>query len=163
MPDILNKSEVILIAAVSENGVIGKKNALPWYLPEDLKRFRRLTLGHPIIMGRKTYGSIGRVLPKRRNIIITRDQNFKADGVETFQSIEAAFKACQEADKVFIIGGGEIFKLAMPFAQKIEMTRVHKNVDGDVYFPEIKAGEWQEISREPHESYSFITYERRPR
>ena len=151
--------EVIVIAAVAENGVIGKQGGLPWHLPEELKRFKRLTMGNPIIMGRKTHESIGRVLPGRRNIVLS-SSDLKAPGIDVFSSLEAALAACQNVQKVFIIGGGQIFKQALPLAQKIELTRVHQHIAGDVYFPEIKLKEWQVVATEPHDGYTFITFQR---
>ena len=155
-------SKVIIIAAVAENGVIGKNNALPWHLPEDFAHFKKLTTDHTVIMGRKTFESIGRPLPKRRNIILTRDTGCEAVGVEIFQNFESALKACNKEEKVFVIGGQQVYELALPFAETIELTRVHKNVEGDAFFPTIDLNIWQELAREPHDGFSFITYHRKP-
>lgn len=158
---------IALVVAVSENGVIGSKNGLPWHLPADLKKFKKLTTGHAIIMGRKTWESIGRPLPDRRMLVVTRDPaKLAGQPVEAFASLEAALAAAGE-DEVFVIGGGEIFREALPRAGRVYLTRVHADIAGDVTFPELPAGEWHEVSREDHEpdekhphAYSFLTYER---
>jgi len=154
------------VVAISENHVIGKDNKLLWYLPNDLKHFKEITTGHTIIMGRKTYESVGKPLPKRRNIIITR-QDIIIEGCEVVNSIEAALALCAGEDEVFIVGGAEIYKLAMHLTNRIYLTIVHKKFDGDSFFPEINKQEWKEVSREDHQPdeknslpYSFITLER---
>ena len=130
------------IAAMSENRVIGKENKLPWHIPEDLQYFKEMTLGKIIIMGRKTFESIGRPLPKRKNIVITRQKNFDAKGAEVFENLDQtlafAEKNSQEAKEVFIVGGAEIYKLALPKIQKFYTTIIHKNFDGDAFFPEFE-------------------------
>lgn len=155
---------VSFIVAMSENRVIGRDNQLPWHISEDLKRFKRLTLGHPIIMGRKTFDSLGKPLPKRRNIVITRNQNLVLDGAEICQSLDDALELVKDEPEVFVIGGAEIFKMAMPLANKIYLTVVHKNVDGDVYLPEIPS-DFFEVTREKHVendiSFSFVDLERK--
>lgn len=136
---VKSNPKVSLIVAVSENGVIGKSNALPWYIPEDLKRFKAITTGHPIIMGRKTHQAIGRPLPDRTNIVITRDKTFKAEGIIVVHSLDEALKQAQgkEGDEeIFIIGGGEIFAQSMDLADKIDLTLVKAKIEGDVYFPD---------------------------
>lgn len=161
---------ISLIAAASENNVIGNKGKLPWNLPADLKYFRTVTQGHPVIMGRKTFQSIGRVLPKRRNIVVSRHE-FPQTPLEfdVAHSVEEAIALCKDdpSGEVFIIGGGEIYEQAMPLANRIYLTRVHATVEGDAYFPKIDAKEWKEISREDHEAdaenpakYSFIVFSR---
>ena len=125
-----------LIAAVSKNWVIGNNNTLIWKLPADLKRFKEITSGHPVIMGRKTYESIGRPLPNRRNIIITRDVNYSVDGCEVTHSLTDALELVKDSE-VFIIGGGEIYQQSMSIADRIYLTIVHENFNGDTYFPEI--------------------------
>jgi dihydrofolate reductase len=130
---------VSIIVAVSENNVIGKKGELPWYIPEDLKRFKALTTNHPIIMGRKTHESIGRPLPNRTNIIITRDESFKSEGCVVTNSLDEALKIAKDSDgsdEIFIIGGGEIYSQAMDKVDKIHMTLIKGTLDGDVYFPD---------------------------
>ena len=160
---------ISLIVAVGKNNVIGTEGKLPWRLPADLKHFKKLTEGHSIIMGRKTHESIGRALPGRRNIVITRNPDFRADGIEVAHSLEEAIKMSKAAfdTEVFVIGGGEIYKMAMPLADRIYFSRVHTSVAGDAFFPEIDLAEWAETSRETHQSdeknqypYSFIVYER---
>lgn len=154
------------VVAISENHVIGKDNKLLWYLPNDLKHFKEITTGQTIIMGRKTYESVGKPLPKRRNIIITR-QNITIEGCEVVNSIEAALALCAGEEEVFIVGGAEIYKLSLHLTDRIYLTVVHKQFDGDSFFPEINKQEWKEISREDHQPdeknslpYSFIMLER---
>jgi dihydrofolate reductase len=157
---------VTIVVAISENHVIGKDNKLLWYLPNDLKHFKEITTGHTVIMGRKTYESVGKPLPKRRNIIITR-QAITIDGCEVVNSIEAALGLCAGEDEVFIVGGAEIYKQSLPLTDRIYLTVVHKEFDGDSFFPEIKKREWKEVHREDYQPdeknslpYSFITLER---
>jgi dihydrofolate reductase len=154
-----------IIVATSRNRVIGNDNTLIWNLPADLKNFKRLTTGSAIIMGRKTYESIGKPLPYRRNIIITRDKNYKVDNCEIVNSLEEALLICFE--NCFIIGGGEIYKQVLPIADEIYLTLIDEDFEGDTYFPEIKEEEWFEVSKEYFEpdeknkhKYSFIKYER---
>lgn len=157
-----------LIVAKASNNVIGDKNNLIWHLPNDLKHFKNLTTGHPIIMGRKTYESLGRPLPNRTNIIITRDQNFIDDQIIITHSLEQAFaKANEIQEDVFVIGGGEIYKQAMEYVDVIYLTEVHHEFNGDTYFPEIDEESFEEVERVHHMkdekhpySYSFITYKR---
>jgi dihydrofolate reductase len=149
-----------IIVAMSKNRVIGNANTLIWHLPEDLKRFKELTTGNTIVMGRKTYESIGRPLPNRRSIIITRDTEYKVDGCEVVNSLEEALELSN--NDCFIIGGGEIYRQAMDKADRIYLTRINKDFEGDTTFPEI--GEWyesdcQEFKNDEFE-YSFIQYER---
>ncbi len=127
-----------LIAAVAENRCIGHENRLPWHLPEDLKRFREITRGHPVIMGRKTFESIGRPLPQRQNIVISRDPNYSACGVETVTSLEQAIEkaSAQNPKEIFVIGGAEIYRLALPYADRLYLTLIHQEVPGDAFFPD---------------------------
>lgn len=155
-----------LIAAVARNGVIGRGNALPWRLSDDLKRFKALTMGHPIVMGRKTWESLGRPLPGRRNIVITRDRSYRADGATVVHSVDEALAAAPDADEVFVIGGAEIYALALPRADRLQLTELDANFDGDVRFPEFDRGRWRASFREDHAgvdglAYAFVTYERR--
>jgi dihydrofolate reductase len=157
---------VTIVVAISENHVIGKDNKLLWYLPNDLKHFKDITTGHTVIMGRKTYDSVGKPLPKRRNIIITR-QAITIEGCEVVNSIDVALALCKNEDEVFIVGGAEIYKQALHLTDRIYLTIVHKEFDGDSFFPEISIQEWKEVYREDHQPdeknslpYSFITYER---
>jgi dihydrofolate reductase len=148
-------------------GVIGRAGGLPWRLPDDLKRFKALTLGKTVIMGRKTFESIGRPLPQRRNIVVTRDPRFAALGIEVAASLEAALALCRQEPEVMVIGGAEIYRAALPLADKIELTRVEAEVDGDVHFPALDLAEWRESAREQHPAdarhvypMSFSTLER---
>jgi dihydrofolate reductase len=157
---------VSIVVAISENNAIGKDNKLLWHLPKDLKHFKEITTGGTVIMGRKTYDSVGRPLPNRRNIIITRQQ-IEIPGCEVVNSVEAALDLCRDEAEVFIVGGAEIYRLAMPLTDKIFLTIVHENFEADTYFPEIKPAIWKETDRQDHEPdeknplpYSFITLER---
>jgi dihydrofolate reductase len=151
---------IIMIAAASGNNVIGKDNDMIWRLPDDFKRFKALTTGHAIIMGRKTFESLPGILPNRTHVIVTRNKDYKVDGCEVESSLAEALITRTDA---FIIGGGEIYKQGMELADKIELTRVHANFDGDTFFPEINLNEWKLINEEFHDSdlkhqYSF-TYQ----
>ncbi len=137
-----------LIVAMAENGVIGRDGALPWHLPADLRRFKTLTMGHSMVMGRKTFESIGRVLPGRRSIVVSRDPEWRAEGAWTAPSLEAALALTATEAEVFVIGGAEIFRQALPRADRLYLTRVLAEVEGDVYFPELDASEWRLVSRE---------------
>ncbi|MEO5996343.1 MAG: dihydrofolate reductase [Chitinophagaceae bacterium] len=157
------------VVAASENNVIGINNKLPWYLPNDLKYFKNTTWAMPVIMGRKTYESTGRPLPGRTNIIITRQKDWKADGVIVASDMGQALKAAADTDskEAFIIGGGEIFKQYISKVDKIYITRIHANIKGDAYFPEIDEQQWKLISNldfpvdEKHEyAYSFQVWQR---
>lgn len=134
---------ITLIAACSENRVIGKNGTLIWHIPEDLKRFKKLTLGHPIVMGRKTFESIGKALPGRTNIILTRDKNFKADGCLVYNKMSDILELF-EKNNIFVIGGGEIYKQFLDKADRIELTLIHKNYEGDTFFPELE-NDWQVV------------------
>jgi dihydrofolate reductase len=157
---------VSAIVAMAENRVIGKNNQLPWHLPADLKHFKELTTGHSIIMGRKTYESIGKPLPNRENIILTRDKNYQAEGCKVVHAIEEAIKLAAHNKELFIIGGAEIYQQAMPYIHRIYLTVVHHYFEGDTYFPALN-NEWREISNERHEAdekndyaFSFVVLER---
>lgn len=157
---------ISIVVAIAQNNAIGKDNKLLWHLPKDLKHFKEITTGGTIIMGRKTYDSVGRPLPNRRNIVITRQQ-IEIPGCEVINSVEAALDLCRDEAEVFIIGGAEIYKLALPHTDKIYLTIVHQDFEADAYFPEIKEDIWKEIERQNHEPdeknplpYSFITLER---
>lgn len=144
-----NKPSLNIIAAMARNRVIGIHNTLPWRLPEDLKHFKSLTLGHHIIMGRKTYESIGRPLPGRRNLVLTRG-GFSAPGIEVVASIEEALARTAGAAEMMVIGGAEVFRLAMPWLDHMHLTRVHTVIDGDVFLPRLAPGDWREVRREDH-------------
>jgi dihydrofolate reductase len=149
--------------AVADNGVIGKGNDLPWHLPEDLKHFKQLTLGKAVLMGRKTFDSIfarlNGPLPNRKNIIITRQPDYTApEGVLVFHSLQEAIKDAPE--DIYVIGGAEIFKQALPYCEKAYITHIHGDYEGDAYLPEIDWSEWKKTESEPHENYEFATYEK---
>lgn len=147
--------KISLIVAVAENGVIGRGGALPWHVPSDLKTFRRITMGRPVIMGRTTYASIGKPLPGRNNIVVTRDAGFRVAGTDRAASIDEALdiarrKAAERGvDEIMVIGGAEIFALTLPLADRIYLTRIHARPDGDVTFPEPDRNIWREVSRSP--------------
>ncbi len=143
---------ISLIVAVSTNNVIGADGDLPWRLSDDLKRFKVVTMGKPIVMGRKTYESIGRPLPGRQNIVITRRNNFTADGCDVVQSTAAAVEVAGGADEVMVIGGSQIYAAFLPLAERIYLTRVHTEVDGDAFFPPIDEAEWRESAGESYEA-----------
>ena len=136
---------------------------MPWHLPEDLRFFKATTLGHPVIMGRKTYGSIGRALPGRRNVVVSRQANLQIDGVEIAHSLEAAVALCAEATEVFVIGGGELYALALPLATRMVLTEIDTELAGDTYFPAWDPTQWKEVARQagPAEAalrFSFVDY-----
>lgn len=134
---------VSIIVAVAENHVIGDNNRLIWHIPGDLKRFKAITMGHPIVMGRKTFESIGKPLPGRTNVIISRNKEFKAEGCLVYNSLRGALEALRHEKEVFIIGGGEIYRETLPIAQRIYLTKIHKSFPGDTFFPEINTDEWE--------------------
>lgn len=156
-----------LIVAMAENRTIGKDNALPWRLPADLRRFRRLTTGHPVIMGRRSYESIGRPLPERTNIVVTRHPGYQADGCLIAHTLEQALSIAQGAREVFVIGGAEMYAQTLERADRIYLTLVHAEVPGDTFFPAFDISTWRETDREAHGTddkhahrYSFVTLER---
>lgn len=132
-----------MIVAHADNRVIGKDNDMPWHLPADLAYFKRTTLGKPIIMGRKTYESIGRPLPGRKNIVISRDEEYRAEGVEVVGSVEAALALVSDVEEAMVIGGGAIYKHCLPAAQRLYITHIDANIAGDTYFPEYDLNDWQ--------------------
>jgi dihydrofolate reductase len=154
---------VSLVAAAAENGVIGKNGALPWRMPADMKFFKNLTMGHTVIMGRKTYESMGKPLVGRKNVIITRNKDFKAEGCIVINSFEEVFKMFSKEKEIFVIGGAEIYDMALPKTDKIYLTRIHASFDGDAYFHELSDNEWLKIKcidnpadeKNPY-SYTFI-------
>lgn len=156
-----------LIVAVAANGVIGRDGDLPWRIPADLGFFKQTTMGKPIVMGRKTWDSIGRPLPGRNNIVLTRDQSFQAEGATVVADLEAALAAAGDAPEVMIIGGAQIYAIALPHAERVYLTEVHAAPEGDTRLPEFSSDEWREIAREDHEAegetpaFSFVTLERR--
>lgn len=163
------KPVISAIVAMAENRVIGKDNKMPWHLPADLKHFKGTTSGHPVLMGRKTYESIGKPLPDRTNIIMTRDTQYSAPDCVILNSIETALSMANELDmdEIFVIGGAEIYRQLLPQIQRVYLTIVHHSFDGDAFFPELNADEWHEVSRERHAAdeknkfdYSFVVMER---
>src|SRR5210317_1721656 len=138
---------ISLIVAASTNSAIGIRGELPWRLSDDLKRFKAVTMGKPIVMGRKTYESIGRPLPGRQNIVITRQDNYAPEGCTVVQSVDAAIAAAN-APEIMIIGGGHIYEAFMPMAERIYLTRVDADIDGDTHFPEISGDRWREVARQ---------------
>ncbi len=139
-----------LVFAMSDSRVIGKGNGLPWRIPEDLKHFKSVTMGHAVISGRKTYDSVGKPLPGRRNIIVTRDASLKREGAEVVTSLEEALTLAYQTDpEPIILGGSEIFALTLPIATKMIVTFVHRDVEGDAYFPAIDWSAWREVWRRP--------------
>jgi len=159
-------TQLTIIVATDAKGGIGINNTLPWRLPEDLAHFKRMTSGHPIIMGRKTFESIGRPLPNRRNIVVSRNAEWRADGVETVPSLEAARTLVEANEQAFIIGGAQIYQQSLALADVVVRTEIGQTYECDAFFPELPAGEWQETAREPHVSeaglpYAFVTLRRR--
>jgi dihydrofolate reductase len=154
-----------LIVAIAKNRVIGVNNTLPWHLPEDLKRFRALTTGHHIIMGRKTYDSLGRLLPGRTTVIVTRNQDYKVEGAIVVHSLEAAITACGDDNEAFLIGGAELYKDGLKLANKLYITEIDAAYEGDAFFPEFDASQWLAGERQSHQAenglgFSYITYQR---
>jgi len=159
-------TQLSIIVAVAHDGVIGVNNTLPWHLPEDLKRFRALTMGHHIIMGRKTYDSLGRLLPGRTTVIVTRNESYKVEGALVANSLEAAIALCENDDEVFLIGGAELYQAGLKLAHKLYITEIELEVAGDAFFPKLVSTEWQETEREAHTSekglnFSYATYIRK--
>jgi len=159
---------ISIIAAVARNRAIGRRNRMPWRLPEDLKRFRRLTLGHAVVMGRRTFDSIGKPLPGRDNIVVTRSREWSHPGCRAADSIEAALASAQTSQEVFVIGGAEIYLLALPRAVRLYLTEIEREFDGDAFFPDFDHSRWREVSREPRVldgpegfAYHFVVYEPR--
>lgn len=157
-------TSLALIAAVAQNGVIGIDNRLPWHLSRDLKYFKQTTLNHAILMGRKTFESLGRALPLRRNIVMTKNQAWRSDGCEVVHSIEQALNLLQKDEKMFVIGGEEIFNLAFSQATDLYLTEIHQDFAGNVFFPSYEKSNWQEVSRYPHLeneiNFDFVVYKR---
>lgn len=158
---------VSIIVAMTENRVIGVNNALPWRLPADLKRFRQITTGHAIIMGRRNHASIGKPLPDRTNIVVTRNLDYQAPGCVVVHSIDAAIQYAQSDPEIFIIGGAEIYRQTLAYANRLYLTLVHADVGGDTYFPEFNLAAWRELSRERHNAdaknphaYTYIKLEK---
>jgi dihydrofolate reductase len=156
-------TRLILVAAVARNGVIGKNGGIPWQLPADLQHFKRLTLGHPILMGRRTWESLGRPLPGRRNIVITRQQNWRAEGAEHAESLPAALQRVAGDELAFVIGGAQLYAQALPLADGLELTEIDHDFDGDTRFPDWDRSRFVEIARQTHTApqgwdYHFVSY-----
>ena len=159
---------ITMIAAAAENNALGKDNDLVWHLPDDFKRFKRLTSGHHIIMGRKTFESFPKLLPDRTHVIITRKEDYSPENTIVVHSMEEALKVSKLDDQAFIIGGGEIYKMGMEYADRIELTRVHGEFEADTHFPEIDKSEWEIVKDQFHDkdekhdySFTYLTYERK--
>lgn len=157
-----------LIVAVSDNGVIGRNNGLPWRLPADLAHFRRLTMGKPILMGRRTWESLPGLLPHRTHVVLSRDCDYPVNGAHLVQSLDEAVATFGDVDELMVIGGADLYAQALPLASRIYLTQVHAEVEGDVHFPPIDPEAWREVAREDHDAddrnphrYSFVTLERR--
>jgi dihydrofolate reductase len=162
------KGKLAIIVAMARNRTIGINNTLPWRIPEDLKRFKSLTMGHHLIMGRKTFDSIGKPLPGRITVVVTRNEALKIEGCIMAHSLEEAIKACAGDDEIFIVGGAELYALAMPWVETIYLTEINLDVAGDTYFPEFDRTQWQELAREQRSQespqaleYHFVTYGRK--
>ncbi|GGE16546.1 dihydrofolate reductase [Polymorphobacter glacialis] len=164
--------ELVLVVARARNGVIGKDGAMPWHLPEDLRRFKRMTVGKPVIMGRKTFESIGKPLPGRQNIVLTRDAGWRADGVTVAANLAEAVAAAgldprARADGIMVIGGAQVYAEALPGATRIELTEVDADFEGDVVLPAFSESRWREVAREAHAAsagrpgFAFVTLVRR--
>ncbi|MFD1095018.1 dihydrofolate reductase [Salegentibacter chungangensis] len=159
---------ITMIAAAAENNALGKDNDLVWHLPDDFKRFKKLTTGHHIIMGRKTFESFPKLLPNRTHVVITRKKDYRPEGTIVVNSLEDALEISKNDDQPFIIGGGEIYKMGMERSDKIELTRVHGTFDADTYFPEIDTNKWKVTAEEHHKkdenhdyAFTYLTYERK--
>ncbi len=153
---------------MAQNRTIGINNTLPWRCPEDLKRFKALTMGHHMVMGRKTFDSIGKPLPGRTTVVVTRNRNLKIDGCLILHSLEEALAACRGDAEIFVVGGAELYKQALPMADTLYITEIRQEVEGDAYFPEFDKAQWQETSREKRRQetpqpleYDFVTYQRK--
>jgi len=164
---IPDRPSLTLIAAMAENRVIGRDNRLPWRLPADLRHFKRLTVGKPILMGRRTWESLPGLLPDRPHIVLTRDPGYLAEGARVVGDLAEALRAAGDAPEMVVVGGAEIYLLTLPLARQLLLTLVHTEVEGDTWFPELPPGEWREVARERHEAdeqnpfpYSFLRFER---
>lgn len=164
----MNNLKITLIVAAAENNAIGKNNQMLWHLPDDFKYFKQHTLNHSVVMGRKTYDSIGKPLPQRRNIVLTRDLNWSAEDIDVANSLDEVLTYCRDEREIFVIGGAKIYQQALPLAQKVLLTRVHTTLDGDAYFPELPPTEWKKVNEAPHAqderhayNFTFEVWERK--
>lgn len=158
-------TRIYLVAAVAANGIIGRDGRLPWHLPEDMKHFKRVTMGHPVIMGRKTWESLKRPLPGRENIVVTRQPGYEAPGAAVASSLEAALALCAGESVACVIGGERVFKDSLPIAAGLVMTEIRQDFDGDTRFPDYDRSQWRETQREAHTAangmrFDFVLYER---
>ncbi len=158
---------ISIIVAMAKNRTIGINNTLPWRCPEDLKHFKSLTMGHHMIMGRKTFDSIGKPLPGRTTVVVTRNQKLKIEGCIVTHSLDEAIQACAGDNEIFIVGGAELYALALPLTDRLYLTEIQQDVPGDAHFPALNSAEWQEISREPRSQelpqpleFHFVTCQR---
>ena len=155
-------TEIIVIAAVAKNGIIGNQGKIPWYIPEDFKHFKRITTGYPCIMGSRTYESLPvKPLPGRENIVLNYNKDYDAPGAVVKTSFESALDYCKNKKKVFICGGASVYKLGVKVADRLEITRVHKDYDGDVSFPDIDWDEWELVKKNDKDGFSFMSYTRK--
>ena len=157
------KAPLAMVVAIGDNGAIGKDGKVPWRIPEDLKHFKTITMGHAIIMGRKTWDEVGRPLPGRRNLVVSRNPALSLEGAEVFTSLEAAIAAARTTDaQPYIIGGSGIYAAAMPLATRIDLTEIRRSVDADTFFPPFDRSQWREVERRPAETegVEFVTLER---
>jgi dihydrofolate reductase len=161
------RPRLTLIAAVAHNGVIGRDGRIPWRIRGDLPRFKRITMGHPIVMGRRTWESLGGPLSGRRNVVVSRSAALRPAGAEAFASLDAALAACAGADEVFVIGGTEMYREALPLAHRLLLTELHADFAGDAHFPPFDRGAWREVDREAHHNeagqpcdFDYVTYVR---
>ena len=157
-------TRIYIVAAVAANGIIGAQGELPWRLPEDLQHFKKLTLGHPVIMGRRTWESLGKALPGRENVVVTRSSGYQAHGAAVASSLEAALALCAGEPVAFVIGGGELYAAALPLAAGLVLTEIHRDFEGDARFPYFDRAKWRETQREPHTAadgmrFDFVLYE----
>ena len=153
-------TRISIIAAVARNGIIGRDGEMPWHLPDELRHFKATTLGHPLVMGRRTFEAIGRALPGRRTIVLTRDPGWHHADVETAHSFPEAVALAGPADEVFVAGGAQVYADALPYAHRLLITEVDAEPEGDTFFPEWDRAAWREESREPHEGWTRVVYER---
>lgn len=163
----MTRPRISIIVAMARNRTIGINNTLPWRIPEDLKHFKALTMGHCMIMGRKTFDSIGKPLPGRTSIVVTRNRDLRIEGCSMAYSLEDAIVACENKDEIFVVGGAELYAQALPLTDTLYVTEIQQDVEGDTHFPQFKHTQWQEISREkrhqetPHPlEFHFVTYKR---
>ena len=157
------------VVAATENDVIGRNNGMPWHLPADLAHFKAITLGHPVLMGRRTFEAIGRPLPGRRNLVLSRSPDFTVPGVDVVHTLEAAIAAAGDVPELMVIGGAALYTLALPRTDRVHLTRLHMTLDGDAYFPALPESQWREVSRSPRRpadernacDMTFLVLERR--